>query len=63
VERNPGRFISKYLTITILLCAVILAAPSFFNLEFEVINNASDPVSVIAVWQNNEKHLGNIQPS
>ena len=41
---------------------LVLAVPSFFDPEFEVFNNASEAVSVVATWRNNEKNIGRIEP-
>jgi hypothetical protein len=39
---------------------LILATPSFFDPEFEIVNNSAEAVSVVAVWRNNEKKIGRI---
>ena len=41
---------------------VILAAPSFFDPEFEVVNESTVPVFVVAEWRNEEKIIGSIDP-
>ena len=41
---------------------VILAVPSFFAPEFEILNNASAPVSVTAGWRDRERQCGGIEP-
>jgi len=40
---------------------LILATPSFFDPEFEIVNNSSEAVSVVATWRNNEKKIGEIR--
>ena len=40
---------------------VIMAAPSFFDAEIEVVNNTSEVVSVVAKWRSIEKHIGKIE--
>lgn len=57
--------VSRILNAIALVGLVVLAisvSPSFFNPEFEVINDASETVAATAVWRNNEKELGNIPP-
>lgn len=57
--------VSRILNAIALVGLVVLAIsviPSFFNPEFEVINDASAPVLVTAVWRNNEIELSNILP-
>lgn len=44
------------------LAMVTLAIPSFFDPEFEVANNSSGTVSVVAAWRSHEKMIGNIAP-
>jgi len=41
---------------------LILTIPSFMDPEFKVINNASEAVSVVAVWRDRKKNIGNIDP-
>lgn len=43
------------------IALIILAVPSFFDPEFEIVNNSSEAVSVIATWRSNEKQIGEIQ--
>lgn len=43
------------------IALLILAIPSFFDPEFEIVNNASEAVSVVATWRSNEKQIGRIQ--
>ena len=60
-----SRRISTFFTLTaalFLTTALILAVPSFFDAEFEVRNQASDAVSVVATWQSQEKTIGNVEP-
>lgn len=40
---------------------VILAAPSFYDPEFEVVNNSSEAVSIVAAWRYKEKQIGSIE--
>ncbi|MEH6470902.1 MAG: hypothetical protein V7752_06580 [Halopseudomonas sp.] len=39
----------------------ILAAPSFFDPEFKVVNNSSETVSIVAEWRSNEKQISSIE--
>jgi len=58
------RRIYNILTIAAVLfftALVILAIPSFFDAEFEIVNDSSEAVSVIAVWRSNDKQIGEIQ--
>jgi hypothetical protein len=41
---------------------VILAIPSFFDPKFEIVNQTTEPVFVVAEWRNDEKEIGNIGP-
>lgn len=43
------------------IALLILATPSFFDPEFEIVNNSSEAVSVVATWRSNEKKIGRIQ--
>ncbi len=45
-----------------LVALSIIVIPSFFDPEFEVVNNASEPVSATAFWRDQEKELGNLLP-
>ena len=40
----------------------ILAAPSFFDPVFEVVNRSNEPVFVVAQWRKEEKEIGDIGP-
>jgi hypothetical protein len=40
---------------------VILAAPSFFDPEIEVVNSTSEVVSVVAKWRSTEKNIGKLE--
>ena len=42
---------------------VILAAPSFFDPTFEIVNKSTTPVFVVAEWLNKEKTVGNLEPA
>jgi len=58
------RRISNILTVAAVfyfIALLILATPSFFDPEFEIVNNASEAVSVVATWRSNEKQIGKIQ--
>jgi hypothetical protein len=46
--------------VAFLVALVILAAPSFFDPEFEIVNNAAEPVSVVVAWRSTEKQIGSI---
>ena len=39
-----------------------MAAPSFFDPKFEVVNNFPEAVSVVATWGSNVKDIGRIEP-
>ena len=41
---------------------LILAAPSFLDPEFEVVNRSSGDVSVVATWRGNERRIGPMRP-
>ena len=59
------RRIFNILTVAALLffaVLVILADPSFFDPAFEVVNESTEPVFVVAEWRNEEKRIGNIGP-
>lgn len=59
------RRVFQFLTLTALLffvVLVILAAPSFFDPAFEVVNESTEPVFVVAEWRGEEKTIGNIGP-
>jgi hypothetical protein len=59
------RRIFNILTVAALLffgVLAILAAPSFFDPAFEIVNESSAPVFVVAEWRNEEKRIGNIAP-
>ena len=45
-----------------LFALLILAVPSFFDPEFEVVNNSSGAVSVVAEWRGSKKEIGTIEP-
>ena len=40
----------------------IFAIPSFLPPAFEVVNESTEPVFVVAEWRNEEKEIGNINP-
>ena len=44
------------------LALLIFAIPSFFDPGFEVVNNSSETVFVIAAWRNHQKDVGEILP-
>lgn len=55
----------KCLTISAILffsAVVIFIIPSFFEPEFEVKNASPVIVSVVAIWRDNKKNIGEIQP-
>ena len=55
----------KCLTISATLFFAVLAIftiPSFFDPEFEIKNSSPGIVSVVAIWRDNEKNIGKIQP-
>lgn len=49
-------------SLVFLVALVILAAPSFFDPEIEIVNRTPEAVSVIATWRNTEKNIGQIEP-
>lgn len=44
------------------LVLAIVVIPTFFDPRFEIVNNASVPVSVTATWRDSEKVIGVIAP-
>lgn len=57
--------IFRYLNVVAVIffvALVILAAPTFFDPEIEVINNSSEAVSVVVEWRNHSRDIGFIQP-
>lgn len=42
---------------------LIFAIPTFYDPEFEVINNSTETVSVTALWRDQEKLIGSIPPA
>ena len=58
------RRISSILTAASLIffaALLILAAPSFFDPEIEVVNSTSEAVSVVAKWRSTEKNIDKIE--
>lgn len=45
-----------------LLALLIIAVPSFLDPEFEVINESSEAVSVVASWHRNDMQVGELRP-
>lgn len=59
------RLIANGLTIAALLFLAglaILAVPLFFDPAFEVLNESSETVFVVAEWGGEKKEIGNIHP-
>lgn len=57
--------LSNYLTAAATLFFLIVlcfAIPTFFDPEFEVINNTQEEVVVVALWKDSIKTIGKIQP-
>ena len=59
------RRIANFLTIAAALfffALLSLAIPSFFDPEFEIVNNTAEAVSVVASWRDQEKKIMKIEP-
>jgi hypothetical protein len=41
---------------------LVVATPYFSDAGFEVVNDSSDAVTVVAAWRNRERDLGTTQP-
>lgn len=55
--------ILTWLAAAFFIAVLVVAAPSFFDPEFEVVNASPGPVAVVATWRDAHKTLGTIEPS